>query len=125
MTASRSRAACRAATCSWPARRSSSRRGRTWRSMPRPRHRAGARPMILSDTAIKKPVLTVVAMLGLVIFGLYALLKLDVDEFPDISSPIVFVAIPYPGASPGQVERDVVDRLEEQFSSISGIDEVN
>jgi HAE1 family hydrophobic/amphiphilic exporter-1 len=81
--------------------------------------------MIISDVAIKRPVLTVVAMLGLVVFGLYSLMKLDVDEFPDISSPIVFVAIPYPGASPGQVERDVVDRLEEQFSSISGIDEVS
>ncbi|HEX7151045.1 MAG TPA: efflux RND transporter permease subunit [Thermoanaerobaculia bacterium] len=81
--------------------------------------------MIISDVAIKKPVLTVVAMLALVVFGLYALFKLEVDEFPDIAAPIVFVAIPYPGASPEQVERDVVDRIEEQITAIAGIDDVN
>lgn len=80
--------------------------------------------MIISDFAIKRPVVTVVTMVALVIFGLFALLNLDVDEFPDIANPIIFVAIPYPGASPGQVEREVVERLEEAFNSISGIDQI-
>ncbi|HEV7923171.1 MAG TPA: efflux RND transporter permease subunit [Thermoanaerobaculia bacterium] len=80
--------------------------------------------MIISDVAIRRPVLTVVAMLILVIFGLFALKKLDVDEYPDIAAPVVSVLVPYPGAAPDQVERDVVDRLEEQFSSLSGIDYV-
>ena len=52
-------------------------------------------------------------------------IKTDVDEFPDIQQPIVFVAVPYPGASPGQVEREVVDRMEEQFNAISGIDQIS
>jgi HAE1 family hydrophobic/amphiphilic exporter-1 len=80
--------------------------------------------VILSDVAIKRPVLTVVAMLALVIFGLFALSKLEVDEFPNIDAPVVTVLIPYPGAAPDQVERDVIDPLEEQFAALSGIDEV-
>lgn len=80
--------------------------------------------MIISDIAIKRPVLTVVAMLILVIFGIFALMKLEVDEFPEIDAPVITVLIPYPGAAPDQVERDVVDRLEEQFTALSGIDEV-
>jgi HAE1 family hydrophobic/amphiphilic exporter-1 len=80
--------------------------------------------MIISDAAIRRPVLTVVAMLILVIFGIFALTKLEVDEFPAIDAPVVTVLVPYPGAGPDQVERDVIDPLEEQFTALSGIDKV-
>lgn len=80
--------------------------------------------MVISDFAIKKPIVTVTVMIALVVFGLYALLLLDVDEFPEITNPIVFVAVPYPGASPEQVERDVVDPMEEAFNAIGGIDQI-
>ncbi len=78
--------------------------------------------MFISDTAIKRPVLTVVAMLILVVFGIVALLQLDTDEFPEIEAPIVVVAIPYPGASPDVVEREVIEPIEEVISGISGVD---
>ena len=78
--------------------------------------------MFISDTAIKRPVLTVVAMLILVVFGVVALLQLDTDEFPEIDAPIVVVAIPYPGASPDVVEREVIEPIEEVISGISGVD---
>ena len=78
--------------------------------------------MYISDTAITKPVLTVVAMLMLVVFGIVALTQLDTDEYPEIDAPVVVVAMPYPGASPDIVEREVVDPIEEAISGISGID---
>ncbi|HKE85127.1 MAG TPA: efflux RND transporter permease subunit [Vicinamibacterales bacterium] len=78
--------------------------------------------MFISDTAIKKPTLTIVAMMILVVFGLVALFQLDTDEYPEIDAPVVVVAIPYPGASPDVVEREVVDPIEEEISGISGID---
>lgn len=80
--------------------------------------------MIISDFAIKRPVVTVVTMMALVVFGLFALFSLDVDEFPDISNPIIIVAVPYPGASPTQVEREVTERMEEAFNAISGVDQI-
>jgi HAE1 family hydrophobic/amphiphilic exporter-1 len=78
--------------------------------------------MYISDTAITKPTLTVVAMLMLVVFGIVALTQLDTDEYPEIDAPVVVVAVPYPGASPDVVEREVVDPMEEAISGISGID---
>src|SRR5688500_15829556 len=78
--------------------------------------------MYISDTAITKPVLTVVAMLMFVVFGIVALTQLDTDEYPEIDAPVVVVAVPYPGASPDIVEREVVDPVEEAISGISGID---
>ncbi|HEV8497741.1 MAG TPA: efflux RND transporter permease subunit [Gemmatimonadaceae bacterium] len=77
--------------------------------------------MIISDFAIKRPLITVVAMVALVIFGLFALLKLKTDEFPDVSPQFLTVGIVYPGASPDVVESEVLKPVEEQIGSISGV----
>ena len=81
--------------------------------------------MFISDFAIKRPMITVVTMIALFVFGLASLARLDTDEFPDIDQPIVFIGIAYPGASPDVVEREVVDRLEDKISGISGVDKLN
>ena len=78
--------------------------------------------MFISDAAIKRPVITVVTMLALVVFGVVALTQLDTDEFPEIDAPVVVVSIPYPGASPDVVEREVIEPIEEVLSGISGVD---
>ncbi len=81
--------------------------------------------MFISDFAIKKPLITVVSMVTLVVFGLFALWQLETDEFPDVQQPIINVAIPYPGASPDVVEREVLDRVEEAVAGISGVDRIS
>ena len=48
--------------------------------------------MFISDFAIKRPLITVVAMVSLVIFGMFALMKLKTDEFPDVAPPWLTVA---------------------------------
>jgi HAE1 family hydrophobic/amphiphilic exporter-1 len=80
--------------------------------------------MFISDLAIRRPVITIVAMLALVVFGIAALTQLDTDEFPDVQQPVVAIAIPYPGASPDTVEREVIDPIEEVISGISGVDQI-
>jgi HAE1 family hydrophobic/amphiphilic exporter-1 len=80
--------------------------------------------MFISDLAIKRPVITIVTMLALVVFGIAALVQLDTDEFPDVQPPIVAIAIPYPGASPDTVEREVIEPIEEVLSGISGVDKI-
>ncbi len=80
--------------------------------------------MFISDFAIRRPLITVVTMLGLVVFGVFALIALKTDEFPEVSPPIVSVAIPYPGASPETVEREIIEPIEEQISGISGVKKV-
>ncbi len=81
--------------------------------------------MFISDFAIRRPIITVVTMIALVVFGLASLTRLDTDEFPDLDQPIVFIGIAYPGASPDVVEREVVTRLEDKLSGISGLDKLN
>ncbi len=78
--------------------------------------------MFISDYAIKRPIVTVTVMVALVVFGLIALWELQTDEFPDIQAPIIAVTIPYPGASPETVERELVEPIEEAIFAISGVD---
>ncbi len=80
--------------------------------------------MFISDFAIRRPVITVVTMLALSVFGIVALISLDTDEFPDVQPPIVAVAIAYPGASPENVEREILEPIEEAISGISGVDKI-
>ncbi len=77
--------------------------------------------MIISDFAIKRPLITVVAMVSMVIFGIFALMKLKTDEFPDVAPPWLTVGIIYPGASPEVVESEVLKPVEEQIGSIAGV----
>jgi hydrophobic/amphiphilic exporter-1 (mainly G- bacteria), HAE1 family len=80
--------------------------------------------MWISNFAIDRPVVTVVLMLALVVFGLFAIMKLETDEFPEIDAPVVAVAVLYPGASPAVVEQEVVKPLEDAIASISGVDRI-
>jgi HAE1 family hydrophobic/amphiphilic exporter-1 len=80
--------------------------------------------VFISDFAIRRPIITVVSMVALVVFGIFALVSLNTDEFPDVAPPVVVVSIPYPGASPDTVEREVVDPIEEAISGISGVDRI-
>lgn len=77
--------------------------------------------MFISDFAIKRPLVTVVSMVALVIFGIFALLRLKTDEFPEVAPPYASVGLIYPGASPGGVEKEVLDPVEEQITAISGV----
>src|SRR5215207_2352346 len=77
--------------------------------------------MVISDFAIKRPLITIVSMVALVIFGAFALFKLKTDEFPDVAPPWLTVGIIYPGASPEVVESEVLKPVEEQIGSIAGV----
>ena len=80
--------------------------------------------MLISDFAIRRPVVTIVSMVALVVFGLIALVKLKTDEFPDVQPPFVSVGVIYPGASPDGVEREVLEPIEEQVAAISGVKKI-
>src|SRR5918912_2482267 len=80
--------------------------------------------MVLSDFSIRRPVSTVVIIIGLMCLGLLALNKLRVNQIPDVEQPVLVVTIPYPGASPETTERELINRIEKSLQTISGIDQV-
>jgi hydrophobic/amphiphilic exporter-1 (mainly G- bacteria), HAE1 family len=77
--------------------------------------------MFLSDFSIRRPVAMVVIILALMCVGLLALKKLRVNQIPDVEMPVLVINIPYPGASPDTVEREIINRVEKSLQSITGV----
>ena len=81
--------------------------------------------MWFTRISIGNPVLATMMMLAFVVLGLFSYNRLAVDQFPDVSFPVVVVQTEYPGASPEIVESDVTRRIEEQVNTVSGINRVS
>ena len=80
--------------------------------------------MSLSSVAIKRPVCTVMVTGALLVLGLVGFSRLGTDLFPDVAFPVVTVNVPYPGASPKEVESLVTKQIEDEVVSLNGIDRV-
>ncbi|MBF0443180.1 MAG: efflux RND transporter permease subunit, partial [Oligoflexales bacterium] len=80
--------------------------------------------MLLSDVSIKRPVFATMLNLVLIVFGLFALPDLAIDQFPNIDFPFVTVTIVYPGADPQTIEDKILDPLEKAVNGISGLDQI-
>ena len=80
--------------------------------------------MYLTEVSIKRPVFTTMMMVALVVFGVVAYQRLAVDEYPDITYPVVMANTSYPGASPEVMERDVSRPIEEALNTVQGIREI-
>jgi multidrug efflux pump len=77
--------------------------------------------MQFAERFIRRPVLSSMISLGLVLVGVIAYTGLPVREFPDADPPIVSVTVLLPGANPQVVESAVTDVLEEELSSLEGL----
>ncbi|WGL15660.1 efflux RND transporter permease subunit [Microbulbifer bruguierae] len=77
--------------------------------------------MIISDTAIKRPVFALVLSLLLVVFGLISFDRLALREYPDIDPPVVSINTNYPGASADIVETRITRLIEDRIAGVEGI----
>ena len=77
--------------------------------------------MQFAETFIRRPVLSSMLSLGLVLVGVIGYTRLPVREFPDADPPIVSVTVLLPGANPQVIESAVTDVLEEELSSLEGL----
>ena len=81
--------------------------------------------MLLSDTAVKRPVFASVIALVLIIFGLVSFDRLSLREYPDIDPPIVSIDTNYPGASATVVETRITQIIEDRIAGVEGIRFIN
>jgi len=77
--------------------------------------------MSLASTSIKRPVLSIVMSLVVVIFGVIGFSSLPVREFPSVDPPIINVRTVYPGANAEIIDSQITEILEASINGISGI----
>jgi len=73
------------------------------------------------DVFIRRPVLTWMLTLSLVVFGVLGFVRLGVDRYPKMEFPSVSVRAVLEGATPEVIEEDVTEPLEEQLNTIAGV----
>ena len=80
--------------------------------------------MMLSDVAVRRPVLAAVAAIVLCVIGAAAFVFLPVRELPDVDPPVVSVNTGYPGASAEVIESRITEPIEQQVAGIQGVERI-
>lgn len=78
--------------------------------------------MNISTPFIRRPVMTTLVMLGVLLFGLFGYIQLPVSDLPDVDYPTIVISASLPGADPETMASAVATPLEQQLSTIAGID---
>ncbi len=74
--------------------------------------------MSLYGSAVKRPIMTTLCFVAVIILGLFSLAKLPIDLYPDIDTNTIMVITMYPGASAEDIEQNVTKPLENALNSV-------
>src|SRR5450432_4041428 len=77
--------------------------------------------MWITRTSINQPVFATMVMVALLVLGVFSYNRLRVERMPDVTFPVVFVSVQYPGASPEAVENDITKPVEEVVNTVNGV----
>lgn len=80
--------------------------------------------MSIYSSSVKRPVTTILIFLALIVVGIYSLLQLPIDLYPEMELPYVVVYTTYPGASATDIESNVTRPLENSLNSVSKLKEI-
>ena len=80
--------------------------------------------MSIYSASVKRPVTTILIFVGLMVMGIYSLMQLPVDLYPEMELPFVVVYTTYPGASASDIESNVTRPLENALNSVSKLKEI-
>src|SRR5579862_6919457 len=81
--------------------------------------------MNITELFIRRPVMTALVMMGILLFGFAGYRSLPVSDLPSVDFPTLQVSANLPGASPDTMAASVATPLERQFSTIASIDSMN
>src|SRR5256886_6837997 len=80
--------------------------------------------MWLIHTALRRPITVLIAVIGVALGAILAFIRMPVDIFPNLNLPVIYVAQPYGGMDPAQMEGYLVSYYEYHFLYITGIEHV-
>lgn len=78
--------------------------------------------MDLIRIAIDRPIAVIAAVLMTVLFGLLALSRIPIQLIPDVRKPVIQVQTTWGGAAPAEIEREIVNRQEDELKGVDGLE---
>src|SRR4029434_1318668 len=79
----------------------------------------------ISSWCIRNPVAPIVLFVGLMLAGLVAFARMQVNNAPDIDFPAAVVSVSQPGAAPNELETQVTQRVESAVRGVNGVEEIS
>ena len=80
--------------------------------------------MDIIRAAIDRPIAVIAAVLMAVMFGYVSLQTIPIQLAPDVENPVISITTNWPGAAPAEVEREIVNRQEEVFKGLEGLNKM-
>jgi len=74
--------------------------------------------------AIERPIAVIAVVLMVVMFGLVALQTIPIQLSPDVNRPVITITTSWPGAAPAEVEREILNRQEEEMAGLEGLQSI-
>ncbi|HOC82397.1 MAG TPA: efflux RND transporter permease subunit, partial [Synergistales bacterium] len=80
--------------------------------------------MKLPEISVKRPVMTLMVFLAVLVIGSISFRSLKLDLLPRIEPPVITVITPWPGASASDVEQRITKVMENSLSMLEGVDDL-
>ncbi len=80
--------------------------------------------MSIYNTAVNKPISTLMVFLAIIVLGVASYIQLPVDQYPKMDPPYITVMATYPGANAADIEENVTKILEDQLNSVDDLKEL-
>ena len=77
--------------------------------------------MKIYESAVRKPISTILLFVGVIVFGLFSLMNLAVDQYPEIEIPQISVITMYPGANAADIETNITRVLEDNLNTVNNL----
>ena len=77
--------------------------------------------MKIYESAVRKPISTILLFVGVMVFGLFSLMNLAVDQYPEIEIPQISVITMYPGANAADIETNITRVLEDNLNTVENL----
>ncbi|MCL2738283.1 MAG: efflux RND transporter permease subunit [Bacteroidales bacterium] len=80
--------------------------------------------MKIYETAVRKPVSTILLFIGVIVLGVFSLNRLSIDLYPEMEIPMLSVITSYPGAGAADIEQNITRRLEDNLNTVSNLKKI-
>ena len=80
--------------------------------------------MSIYNTAVNKPISTLMVFIAIMVLGVASYIQLPVDQYPKMDPPYLTVMATYPGANASDIEENVTKILEDQLNSVDNLKEM-
>jgi HAE1 family hydrophobic/amphiphilic exporter-1 len=80
--------------------------------------------MSIYESSVKNPVTTIMLFVAVIVFGIYSLVKLPIDFYPEMEFPAIMVFTSYNGANASDVERNISEPLEKSLNTVSDLKQI-